>query len=525
MKKIIPLLLLVLAAGLLAFKNTRPAAPAKPNILYLVADDAGRDMSAYGVKWVNTPAFDRIAREGILFNNGYTPNAKCAPSRAVMLTGRNPWQLDAGMNHVNYFPNYFKTYPEALSDNGYFVGKTGKGWGPGVALHSDGSDRNVLVKNYDALTTAPPAKYISNNDYAANFADFVKKADGKPWCFWIGFIEPHRAYEYGAGIKKGGKKPEMIDRVPAYFPDSLTVRTDMLDYAYEIEYLDSHVARVLKTLEENGQLENTLIVYTSDHGMPFPRVKGNAYENANHVPFAAMWKNGIKNPGRKIDDYVNMTDLAPTFLDAAGVSTQQSGMHPMIGKSLLSLFNSTKSGWIEEDRKFQLVGQERHDYGRPHDVGYPIRGMHKNNMLYVKNYENDRWPACNPETGYLNTDGSPTKTLILNNRRNGVDKTYWDMSFGKRPTEELYDLKKDPDCVVNLAALPKYQATKKSMEKEMEAKLLAQGDLRMMGFGHIYEQYPFSQDVNGFYERYMKGEKIPTGWVNDSDYEKGPIED
>ena len=132
-------------------------------------------------------------------------------------------------------------------------------------------------------------------------------------------------------------------------------------------------------------------------------------------------------------------------------------------------------------------------------------------MLYLKNYENDRWPACNPETGYLNCDGGATKTLILNNRRSGVDKTYWQMSFGKRPAEELFDLEKDPDCVQNLAELPKYQSVKKTMEKEMETKLLAQGDLRMQGFGHLYEQYPFSSDGNGFYERWQKGEKIPTG--------------
>ena len=318
----------ILIPLLVAFRGNKaegPTANARPNILYIVADDAGRDMSAYGVKWVNTPAFDRIAREGILFNNAYTPNAKCAPSRAIMLTGRNSWQLDAGMNHVNYFPNYFKTYPEVLAEQGYFVGYTGKGWGPGKALREDGSPREFLKKSYAKHKLTPPAQYINVNDYAANFADFVKDADGQPWCFWLGFTEPHREYEYGAGIKKGGKTPDMIDRVPAYFPDSLTVRTDLLDYAYEIEYLDSHVARVLKTLEASGQLENTLIVYTSDHGMPFPRVKGNAYENSNHVPFAVMWKNGIKNPGRTIDDYVNMTDLAPTFLDAAGDQRRRVG--------------------------------------------------------------------------------------------------------------------------------------------------------------------------------------------------------
>lgn len=524
MKKL--LLILLCLTGVLGFMSFdfTPNTP-KPNILYIVADDAGLDMSAYGRTWVNTPAFDRIAKEGLLFKNAYTPNAKCAPSRAVMLTGRNPWQLDAGMNHVIYFPNYFKTYPEALAENGYFVGYTGKGYAPGVALHEDGSNRELLIKDYSALKTTPPAKAISNNDYSGNFADFVKKAGKEPWCFWLGFHEPHRAYEYGVGIRKGNKRPEMIEHVPGYFPDSLTTRTDLLDYAYEIEYMDNHVARVLQTLEASGQLENTLIVFTSDHGMPFPRVKGNGYENANHVPFAVMWKNGIKNPGRVIDDYVSLTDLAPTFLDVAGISNVASGLRPMIGKSLKSIFSSTKNGQVETDRNFQLVGQERHDYGRPKDVGFPIRGLHKNGMLYLKNYQPDRWPACNPETGYLNTDGSPTKTLILNNRRNGVDTSFWELCFGKRPAEELYDIKKDPDCLTNLATVARYQAIKKAMEKEMETKLLAQGDLRMLGYGHLYEQYPFAKDVNGFYERYMKGEKFDTGWVNDSDYEKEMIDD
>ena len=114
------------------FSSYKKPVPQKPNILYIVADDAGLDMSAYGRKWVNTPAFDRIAKEGILFKNAYTPNAKCAPSRSCMLTGRNPWQLDAAMNHWIFFPNYFKTYPEVLHENGYFVGYTGKGYAPGI---------------------------------------------------------------------------------------------------------------------------------------------------------------------------------------------------------------------------------------------------------------------------------------------------------------------------------------------------------------------------------------------------------
>lgn len=496
----------------------------RPNILFIIADDAGMDLGAYGRSWVNTPGFDQVAKQGLLFERAYTPNAKCAPSRSCIMTGRNSWQLDAACNHWIYFPTTFKTYPEVLAANGYRTGFTGKGYAPGKAFHEDGSKRELLGPEFATLKTTAPAKEISNNDYAGNFAAFLQgQSEEQPWCFWIGFNEPHRAYEYGVGAKNG-KKNSSIQKVPAYWPDTDTVRNDMLDYAYEIEYMDSHVQRILKTLEDAGQLDNTLIVFTSDHGMPFPRVKGNQYEHANHIPMAIMWKRGIHQPGRIIRDYVSFIDLAPTFLEAAGIKWQQSGMHPSPGSSLQNIFKANKSGQIEAQRNFVLVGQERHDFGRPKDVGYPIRGMHKNGFLYLKNYEPDRWPVCNPETGYLNCDGGATKTVILNQRRLTGNRQYWSLNFGKRPAEELYALQNDPDCVKNLAKDPKYLAVAAAMKKEMEAKLLAQGDLRMKGFGHIYEQYPFAE-VNGFYERFMKGEKIRTGWVNPGDYESGPLEE
>lgn len=500
-----------------------PNADKRPNILMIVMDDAGLDMSAYGRTWVNTPGFDRIAREGILFNRAYTPNAKCGPSRSSILTGRNSWQLDAAANHNIYFPTKFKTYPEALAEHGYKIGVTGKGWGPGTALKEDGTPRSLLGPNYNKKTLQAPTKYISNNDYAGNFQDFVSEAKDQPWCFWVGFTEPHRAYEFGTGESLGGKKKTDIEKVPNYFPDVDSVRTDMLDYAFEIEYVDGHVQKILDYLVSIGELENTIIVYASDHGMPFPRVKGNQYENANHVPFAIRWGNGIKTKNRQVDDYVSFIDIAPTLLDAAGVSEKASNMQPITGKSLQPIFQSSKSGQILSERDFLLVGQERHDVGRPGDVGYPIRGMHKGGFLFLKNYETSRWPVCDPVTGYLNCDGSPTKSYILNQRRNGDTSHYWALSFGKRAPIELYSLANDKDCVKNLAQDPKFAQKAKKMEQEMETKLLAQNDLRMSGFGHIYEQYPVIK-LKNFYERFQNGEKLNASWVNDSDFEKETLE-
>ncbi len=491
---------------------------APPNILFAIADDASYPhMSAYGCSWVKTPAFDRVATEGLLFNNAYTPNAKCAPSRACILTGRNSWQLEEAANHVPYFPVKFKTYAEALEQNGYHVGYTAKGWAPGVAKNADGTPRELTGKAYNSFTTTPPAKYISPNDYAANFEDFLKqKPTGTPFCFWYGSTEPHRAYEYGLGIEKGKKSIGQIDKVPEFWPDSDTVRTDILDYAFEIEYFDLHLQRMLDILEKAGELDNTIVVVTSDNGMPFPRVKGNAYEYSNHMPLAIMWKKGIKNPGRSINDLVSFIDFAPTWFDVAGLDSETSGMQPMQGISLTDVFYSDNP----TNRDHLLLGQERHDVGRPDDVGYPIRAMIKDGFLMIKNYAPDRWPACNPETGYLNSDGSPTKTILINGRFDENLTKLWEKSFGFRPLEELYNIQDDPECMINLASFPEYSARVTDMITQMEQELAEQNDPRMLGKGHIFDEYLYSgEDVRDFYNRYMAGEKLQAGWVNETDFD------
>lgn len=401
------------------------------------------------------------------------------------------------------------------------MGFCGKVWGPGKSFKSDGTERKMFGNEYvEFIQKIPHNSKGEGLNYSKNFEAFLETSkDKKPWAFWLGFMEPHRVYEYKSGARKG-KKTDEIRTVPGFLPDVDTVRNDLLDYATDIEYMDSHIVKILNQLEQKGELDNTLIIFTSDHGMPFPRVKGNQYYHSNHIPLVIMWGNELLQKGRKVKDMVNFTDLAGTFLEAAGISWQKSGMHPSPGKSLLNILKSKKSGQVDPSRSYVLVGQERHDYGRPNEEGYPIRGIQKNGFLYLKNYENSRWPACNPETGYLNVDGSPTKSFILNQRRNNrANDYYWKLCFGKRPAEELYDLRIDKDCINNLAQNPQYKQIKTSLEKFMVGQLKSQGDLRMQGLGHIYESYGFSTDVKGFYERFMKGEKFITGWVNKTDFE------
>ncbi|MCA9059632.1 MAG: sulfatase [Planctomycetaceae bacterium] len=502
-------------------------APQRPNILFCIADDASwLHLGAYGCQWVSTPGFDRVARDGLLFQNCYTPNAKCAPSRACILTGRNSWQLEAACNHFPFFPPKFRTYAEVLGEHGYHVGCTAKGWAPGVAVDAAGKPRELTGQRYNKRSTKPPTPSISANDYAANFTDFLDDvADNQPWCFWYGSLEPHRGYEYGSGVKLGGKSIDQIDQVPPFWPDTETTRTDLLDYAFEIEYFDSHLVRMLQELESRQQLHNTMVVVTADNGMPFPRVKGQEYDMSNHLPLAVMWKKGIAEPGRTIADLVSFIDFAPTIVEAAGLSWEQTGMAASPGRTLFPLFrdtNKTAAGERTPHRSFVVFGKERHDIGRPHDQGYPMRGIVTDGWLYLKNYEPSRWPAGNPETGYLNCDGSPTKTIILNARRNTPDTAgFWNMSFGKRPEEELYYVKDDPYCMRNHAANPEFADIRQRLQQQLTETLTAEQDPRTLGQSDYFEKFPYADDKGrGFYERFMAGEKLNAGWVEPGDFEQ-----
>ena len=510
-----------LASLLIALSSSLMAAN-RPNILFAIADDWGPHASAYGTPWIKTPNFDRVAREGLLFNRAYTPTAKCAPSRTCILLGRNTWQNKEAANHICYFPVEFKGWAESLTEHGWNVGHTLKGWGPGVAKDSSGKPRLMTGTPFNRHKAKPPTPEMSNNEYAANFDDFLKTTSSeKPWCFWYGAIEPHRGYEFGSGVAKGGKKLSDIDHVPAYWPDNEVIRNDMLDYAFEAEHFDAHLGRMLANLEKRGLLENTLVIVTSDHGMPFPRGKGNANAMSNHVPFAAMWKGGIIKPGRVIDDFISFIDLAPTFMELAGIKWSDSGMAESPGHSLTDIFFSDKSGQVNPARDHVLFGRERTDVGRPNDEGYPIRAILTSSHLYIQNFEPTRWPGGNPETGYMDCDAGATKSWLIDAHRKDANDPFWMKCFGLRPGEEFYDLKADADMIANVTS-PSDLKTK--LHDQLYAELKQQGDPRMEGKGDLFDKYEHAAKANvGYYEKFMRGEKVNAGWINSTDVEKKPL--
>ncbi len=471
------------------------AAPAekRPNILFAIADDWGYGHAgAYGCPWIKTPGFDRVAKAGVLFRNTFTSNPKCSPCRASILTGRNTWQLKEAINHNSVMPRDFAVYPDVLEKAGYFSGSTGKGWGPGD-FASTGWPHNPAGKEYSAVKNDVPTDGISPIDYAKNFEAFHQaKPKDKPFCFWLGGHEPHRPYEPGSGLRAGKKLKDV--QVPPYLPDNKIVRSDMLDYAVEVEWFDRHIGLTLDYLEKTGELENTLVVISSDHGMPFPRVKGQIFEDGFHIPLAICWAKQIP-AGRVVDDFINVRDFAPTFLEAAGLTPAGT----MTGTSFLPILKSKQQGLVDPTRNVMLTGKERHDIGRPNDAGYPVRAIRTPEFIYVRNFEPDRWPAGNPETGYTNVDDSPTKTFILSRFDN-----YYELAFGKRPMEELYSVTADPHNVKNLAADPKFAETKRKLRERMEEMLRAEGDPRMLGHADFFDTIEYTGPKAHSYSEWLK---------------------
>ncbi|NNJ24932.1 sulfatase family protein [Alienimonas chondri] len=493
------------AAALLLGAASAATAQDRPNILFVIADDWGwPHAGAYGTDWVNTPNFDRVAEQGALFKNAFTSNPKCSPCRASILTGRNSWQTGEAINHFGVFPNTWPVYPDLLEAGGYKIGYTGKGWGPGD-YEAGGFTRNPAGPAYQKVRTKPPAKAMSSIDYAGNFAAFLDERETeaggnapKPFHFWLGTQEPHRAYELGSGVA-AGKSPARVD-VPSFYPDTREIREDLLDYAVEVEYVDSHLGRALELLEAKGELANTVVVVTSDHGMPFPRVKGQIYEWGFHVPLAVMGPgvaagDGLADGPRTVDDFINVRDFAPTFLELANLPRPES----FTGQSMLDLLTASEGGKLREGPDEMLVGKERHDVGRPDDVGYPVRAIRTPEYLYIRNFTPERWPAGNPETGYRNVDDSPTKSALTKQFNN-----YYALSFGKRPAEELYQLPLDRDNMRNLAEDAAHRGAKTRLRNRMYELLEAEGDPRMTGRAWVFDDYRYTGRATHGWEAFQE---------------------
>ena len=484
--------------GALGACKREPAKPPRTNILFVLADDQSwLHTGIAGSKLVKTPAFDRVAREGVLFTNSFCASPSCTPSRGSILTGRQMWQIEEMGVLYGTVPPKYPLFTHLLEDAGYHVGFTGKSWAPGD-WKAGGLKRHPVGKEYNRRRIEerlPPG--ISPYDYAANFDDFLSaRKPGTPFFFWFGSQEPHRVYDPGLGLRFGKKLADAD--VPPFLPHSDEIRSDILDYCAEIDSYDTHLEQMLKRLESIGELDNTLIVSTSDNGMPFPRAKANLYDYGTHMPLAIRWgKHG--RGGQKTDAFVSHIDFAPTILEAAGVAAPAG----ITGKSLIPLLRGEK----QEGRDCVYTAMERHTWCRPEGAGYPMRAIRTADHLYIRNFAPDRWPTGGPEfissnkTLHGDVDGGPSKTFMTTPDNQRKFARQYALAFGKRPSEELYELAGDPFQVKNLAADQKHKAVKERLWVRLEAYLKQTGDPRIEGLDPwqsyvYYEEYGYGAKFN-----------------------------
>lgn len=497
----------------------------RPNILFVFADDWGKYASAYrsadGENSLNaivkTPNFDRLAREGMLFTRAHVNAPSCTPCRSALLSGQYWWRTRRGAILRNaVWDRSIPTYPLILQKAGWHIGFSGKVWSPGTPADAPyGAPANhftpagMQISSYSELMMAAADRAAKQKAVLAgveqNFAAFLAaRKEGQPWCYWFGPTQTHRSIAPGSGKALWGIEPDSLKgKIPPFLPDNEVIRADISDYLGEVQSVDAALGVLLQKLEQTGEAAKTLVMVSGDHGMPGVTYgKCNLYDFGTHVSLAARWPDKIK-PGRVVDDFVMMMDLAPTFLEACG---EKPGPQ-MTGRSLMPVLLAEKSGIVDAARNFVITGRERHvDTARPGNVPYPHRCLRTREWSYIKNFAPDRWPMGDPAAAkpdpnkagedtfatFADMDACPTKRWLIEHGEEPENRKWWEYAFAKRPAEELYDLSKDPWEMHNVAGDPANAAVKQRLANQLMEELKRTGDPRVTGDGLTFERPPFT---------------------------------
>jgi len=478
--------LLILLFTLLSACDQKPA-PKKPgeqgyqrpNFLFITSDDQSWIHTSFaGYPFVSTPNFDKIASQGVYFNNAFAAAPSCASSRTSILTGFYPWRTKSGAVLGGQWPEDIPSYQNILKENGYYVGYTGKGWGPGHinkrSFHPEGKYYfSVLHKNY-FWQPEPP------HPLASSLSLFLThRPKDQPFSFWIGSTDPHRPFAKGNIDRFKNAKPETF--LPGFLPNTTPVQEDLAAYLEMIERFDKDLGEIIQALKANDAFDNTIIVVTSDNGMSFGRAKTQNYDYGLKIPLAIYW-NEVTKGKQRVDDMVGLYDIAPTFLQAAEVPIPAD----MNGKSLVDILYSNRSGQVEADRTAIFTAVERHSFdARPQHVGYSSRAIHTKDYVLIHNNFPDRWPSGNNFT--------EAEPQLLVDRSTGLHlEPYFSWATAKRPAEELYYLPSDPYELHNLVEQADLQPVHKALAEKLNSTLKQTEDPVFLTGKDVFSNYPYT---------------------------------
>ncbi|HJN07674.1 MAG TPA: sulfatase [Pirellulaceae bacterium] len=507
----------------------------RPNILFAFADDWGRHASAYAKidgpgtenDAIQTPNFDALAKTGVLFRNAFVNAPSCTPCRSSLLSGQHFWRTGRGaILQGAIWDQEIPTWPLLLKDSGYHIGYTFKVWSPGSprdapyggsanAFRQAGGKFNGFSQTATRLVqdgkSVEDAKQVLMDEVSGNFKAFLeKKKEGEPFAYWFGPTNVHRKWIKGSGKALWNIDPDDLEgKMPPFLPDVLEVRQDLADYFGEAHAFDMALGVLVAELKKAGEFEDTIIAISGDHGAPgFPHGKCNLYDFGTRVPLVLTGP-GISG-GRVVDDFVTLPDLAPTFLDAGKVKPP--GV--MTARTLWPVLTSDAQGLVDVQRTHVFVGRERHvARARAGQLPYPQRAIRTKDYLFVINFKPERYPlgdhyrldTNNPPSLVELTnntfctlpdeDAGPTKAWLVSHRKELKWTPLFDHAYGKRPREELFDLKKDPHQMKNVAADPNYEAIVAELRQKLVQELMSTGDPRLVDDGKFFETPPMAGPV------------------------------
>ena len=516
-RELLPIALFLGVACCTAHNVSAQQPTPRPNIVLLFADDLGRYASAYADPKrpsandiVATPVFDRIAREGVLATNAFVSAPSCSPSRAALISGRhffrngshsqlhNPWSGDRAEDPWRKV----RGFALQLRGAGYHIG-----WSHKLHIAADrmgGNRRNYRkagrrVNSFSQFVSkaADPdaAKQVIYNECRDNFRSFLAdRVEKQPFYYSFHPTNTHRKWVAGSGKKLWKLDPGRLrGKMPPFLPDVATVREDLADYLGEGMAFDACCGVIIEELRRIGELDNTLLVISGDHGAPgFPRGKTNCYDFGARVLFAARWPGRIAAT-QTLKSPISLLDLAPTFLAAAGLPPE-AGCN---GQDLLPALHAADHTKV---RGWALIGRENHvDNARPGGLPYPMRAIRTKDFLYVINYKPKRAPMGAPRRlasphpptfveirektrlTYGDVDAGPTKAWMVQHRNDPEHAAAWHLGFGPRPAEELYVLSDDPHQVNNVAKKSNYNTERLLLRKLLLATLRENHDPRLDG--------------------------------------------
>jgi N-sulfoglucosamine sulfohydrolase len=421
-----------LVLGSVVFSPMLLQAKEKTNFVVIIADDVSwNDFGCYGNDVVKTPNIDQLAREGIRFTNAYLTASSSSPSRCSIISGRYPHSNGAAELHTP-LPERMIPFPLLLKNSNYYTAHAGK-WHFGPSVHR-AFNRYTDENGYD-----------NGNGGEDNWVRFLRERPrDKPFFFWLASHDAHRPW--GADTFKITHDPGLVN-IPPYFADTPETRRDIASYYNEIARFDYHVGKVREELMRQGVLNNTVIIVMADNGRPFPRCKTRVYDSGMKTPFIVFWPDGIKSKGEISSSLVSSIDLAPTILELAGVSIPEEFQ----GVSFTEVLKNPSA----EVRTAIFSEHNWHDY-EAHE-----RMIRTKEFLYVLNSR--PWLTnCGP----ADSKGSPTQAALNNLRDEGkLTPAQADVFIVPRPAEELYDVKNDPEQLLNLASMPEYQEQLNEMRR------------------------------------------------------------